>query len=808
MSFRVTATAEALSRKRNLASNLILEIDGVTTLYSVITTYKTFKLDDGNYFDDGNRFDSLIVDPLIHPLMSMGGTDTSIKQQIMQDKGSASSVSSFSVELIDKNNEISELVSPGFIVDEMLGRKCIIYLNFNGGAHPRDSMIIHRGIVSDIKPQAASVSITVAHPEMQKRQKIFLKFSTKLDGAITNSDTTITLDSTAGFILPTANHITSCVKIGDEIIKFTGISGNDLTGCTRGYEGTTAVAHSDNDDVDSFYILEGNGVDLALKLMLSQADTYWAENIDITHIGNKYGTTTDLTMLYFDGYSVMDKYGITIGDDVTITGSLSNNVTKTVVDVGYDDAGSWLIFDYAFTEETNTDGVCKFQSQYNVLTEGMGMTPEDVDVEAHQDIETKYSTSLPDYKFYLDDDITGKDFIAEQIYFPAGMYSLPRKSKASCGITLPPVNTIGVKTFDHNNITNLAKVKTLRSISKNFYNSVIYKYDKNIEGKYLKGLITYSGNSQSRVKNVGNKPLTIESAGLRQGTGTDAVLATNAARMIDRFQYGTETITSVEVMFKDGYLVECGDIVIFGSNEMKVTELTAGNRTFVPKLYEVVNKSIDLKTGSIMLDLLATGFDSYSRYGSISPSTMVGAGSTSTNIKMVASFGSANLVDERKKWQDFIGETIRIRSADYLNDDLCTFTGFLNTDQSMMVVSGLSFTPSAGDIIEIPEYDTTSALVNAKYKLLFTHLNPTIAVTSGTSGTVFAVGGGDVAKLTVGDQIKLRNSDWSTVSAEVLISDITSNTITVATSLGFTPTSDYSIELIGFIDGGDAYRIL
>ena len=64
-----------------------------------------------------------------------------------------------------------------------------------------------------------------------------------LNGAINNSVTTITLSSGTGF--PTSG----TVLINSELIDYTGVSTNDLTGCTRGVRGTTAAAHSDGDTV-------------------------------------------------------------------------------------------------------------------------------------------------------------------------------------------------------------------------------------------------------------------------------------------------------------------------------------------------------------------------------------------------------------------------------------------------------------------------------------------------------------------------------------------------------------------------------
>jgi hypothetical protein len=70
--------------------------------------------------------------------------------------------------------------------------------------------------------------------------------TTTLDGAINNLVSTITLTSVTGF--PT----TGVVKIDNELISYTGISSNDLTGCTRGVNGTTAASHSDGAGVEVF----------------------------------------------------------------------------------------------------------------------------------------------------------------------------------------------------------------------------------------------------------------------------------------------------------------------------------------------------------------------------------------------------------------------------------------------------------------------------------------------------------------------------------------------------------------------------
>jgi hypothetical protein len=64
-----------------------------------------------------------------------------------------------------------------------------------------------------------------------------------LDGAITSTDTTITLDSVVG--LPAAGFI----KIDSEIINYGYIDGNILYNCFRAQQNTTAASHTDNTTV-------------------------------------------------------------------------------------------------------------------------------------------------------------------------------------------------------------------------------------------------------------------------------------------------------------------------------------------------------------------------------------------------------------------------------------------------------------------------------------------------------------------------------------------------------------------------------
>lgn len=86
--------------------------------------------------------------------------------------------------------------------------------------------------------------------------------STTLDGAITDSDTTISLTSASGFQAPGVIIVNredgdgTATPNSREIIHYTGINSNDLTGCTRGEENSTARSHADGSLVEAVFTVE------------------------------------------------------------------------------------------------------------------------------------------------------------------------------------------------------------------------------------------------------------------------------------------------------------------------------------------------------------------------------------------------------------------------------------------------------------------------------------------------------------------------------------------------------------------------
>ena len=129
----------------------------------------------------------------------------------------------------------------------------------------------------------------------------------QLNGALTDSATTITVDSTTGF--PTSGQF----QIDEEIITYTGTTSTTFTGCTRGAEGTTAAAHDDNDKVHEVYISDWVDSDgwIVAELFMSSDTPSKKQGLKIQFTDDvQAGTPTIRGTRPFE-YSTIDKTALT-----------------------------------------------------------------------------------------------------------------------------------------------------------------------------------------------------------------------------------------------------------------------------------------------------------------------------------------------------------------------------------------------------------------------------------------------------------------------------------------------------------------
>jgi len=118
-------------------------------------------------------------------------------------------------------------------------------------------------------------------------------FGTTLNGAIDASQTTITLTSTTG--LPTVGILT----IDSEKVKYTGVSGFDITGVTRGFSSTSAATHTDGATVE-FNVVEEHHNNLKDEIIAIETEL-GANSVNVVHIAGTETITGTKTLSSFSG---------------------------------------------------------------------------------------------------------------------------------------------------------------------------------------------------------------------------------------------------------------------------------------------------------------------------------------------------------------------------------------------------------------------------------------------------------------------------------------------------------------------------
>ena len=718
----------------NLKPIIVLQIEGVPTLYGSDTIKKQLLYGDPYVYGDPIVYGGLIPYGDQKRLISLEGTTTSIKQNLDPDKARSSGISQMSVKLIDKNLAATKLVS-GQTWGEILFKKCKIWVSFGEDAKfNEDFILVFRGVIESFKSGQGFVTLNLNSPDQKKRQLLFAKTDLELDGGIDSTQTTITLNSVENlFTVPTHPlypsgdpSLLTYVRIDDEIIQFTGISGLDLTGCIRGAQGTTAVLHDDEAQVESFYKLEGNAMDLALKVLLSNEDqSDYITNLPCTAVGSDGVNIVD-NIFYFAGVDLTRDYNVSIGDYLTSTGftETNNNLASytEILDVVVIETGSYLLMDATLDYESMGTGTVSILSKYNTLGVGLGLDVDEIDIKRHEQLRGNFISNV-DYRFFIREEIEdGKEFIEKEMYLPASCYSLPIDreglARSSVGIHKPPLPGSNILTISRDNIIKPESLEVNRSVNKNYYNAVLFRYeDTPLDEQFTRKVFVLSG---TQAVPTGNKPLVIDSTGLKKILNAP-LLATQAANnLLDRYQNAAEFIQKVQINFRDGVQITVGDIIVLDPTGLNLINAQESNRDRPTKLMEVVNRDVDIKSGSVTLDLIDTSFNIDARYGLISASSKISTVITQkkfviTPILTGGKYGSA----EYRKWINLKLPAVKIRTYDFSDvfETVLTKVNF-NTVEVRDVVP---FTLTGSEIMELAQY--SNAETTDQQKVIYAYLS-------------------------------------------------------------------------------------
>lgn len=128
--------------------------------------------------------------------------------------------------------------------------------------------------------------------------------STLLNGGITDVATTITVDDTTGF------KSAGTIRIGNELIDYTGTTATTFTGCTRAQYDTTASSHSDNSAVYEREVLKHADLNDTFDEIFEQA------SLNVWYLNSNFYTAYE----DWESYSVG---AFTTNSDWTVTLSAS-----------------------------------------------------------------------------------------------------------------------------------------------------------------------------------------------------------------------------------------------------------------------------------------------------------------------------------------------------------------------------------------------------------------------------------------------------------------------------------------------------
>ncbi len=692
MAVGLSVTAKSLLKQVGVQPQIVLDIEGVDTIYAAQPLFKTLNWDDINAsWDDNLNWDGSIADPNSVDWISLNGTTTNITQQIRPDKGASSSVSTVNVAIVDVDGKVSKALSFDAIT-EILGKKATFAIGFfnEAAVYPEDYQAVFRGVVVDFYTESGVVMVSLASSESLKRQVFLEKFQGELTADIDNSQTTIPVNDTVG-IYATQDALTTYIRIEDELMQVLSFTATSIE-VIRAQLNTVANAHEIT-EFETFYRLQGKPLDLALKIMLSEDGNEYFISDDVPKSVNFVSITESLSnSIIFDYYDIQEKTGLVIGDTIKLD-TASNTGTYTIRSFGQLETGDSFIetFETLLTENEYL-GTFEYKSKYNVLPTGLGMISNEVDIEEFENIDSSFGSNFVDYDFYIKDSIDDAQKYIDEMFFAQGLYAIPRKARSSVKFVVPPFSSAILPPIDNDAITNITKIKQRRSIHKYLYNTYVWRFNQDsIEDKFLTGKVVVNNDSIQRIR-AGKKQLKIESTGLRNNVETLNLVNNLSQRFIDKYSLAPTYFEGVELSYKVGYSIEVGDVVEAFPVETKTKDLRTGSNQ-TAKLYEVTNKSLNVKNGKIKISLLSSSFEIEARYVVVAPSSKVVSGSTSSKIIIAPINDLGRFSTNTEQWEVFRGKRIRIRSLDYTQSEITTFEIDPTDNSALLLDTPLSFVP-------------------------------------------------------------------------------------------------------------------
>lgn len=828
---------ESISLDVSKTPVLVLQIEGLDDILSSATVYTRIVYGDPlihyggtdpvtgmPWVYGGLRVFSNADGSVSRSYLMLEGSSLAITQKVEQEQGRCS-ISQMTFAFIDKDSYMTRLITPGMLIPEPLGAQITVLLGYQEISYPQDYITIFRGNIQGITSQAGRVILELGDPNLKKRQSVFYTAQTTLGTTIDDSVTTIPVTNNGDFyqqILGPSGisdpGVKTYIQIDDEWIEYNREAyktnsfnqiGSGIV--TRGARGTIAAAHTIGASVSVGIEIAGNVVDLMLKIMLSGWNGYYMTDqpiLSIVYTGDaSLGNVTNGILLPANVDAVFD-LGLNIGDYVTITGDAnpSNNVTGVVTGftAAFSEPNRVIIINQTLVISIASTATLSLRSQYDTLPidAGLKLFPYEVDVETHRSIRANYLSADSMNFFITETENSGKTFIEKELALPVSAYCITKSGQISLKLTLPPIADQTLKTLDKDNVIEPQNIKTQRSTTiRKFFNEIQYDYNPSDLGTFQNTARFINTDSLNEIGYTSSMP--IQTRGTRSGAG----IQKRAERLLDRYNRGAVLIY-LKVNYGTGNDINPGDIIILTDNgNLQISNMSTGVRDIGTQLYEVIERTFDFRNGNTSLTLLSgINFGLQDRFATWSPASIIqNATSTTTQIKIIPSYGAFYGLSEYLKWENYIGLNVRIRNKTYTFDETTRLVSVSSTNV-LTLSPPLSITPLDGYIVELDKYSTSSdPSFQQTAKVLHVFWDKTAIITGVTNTTTFTVSAPDSAYFRVGYPLVVKTPTGSTYSEEVLITSVVGTTITCE-MLSYLPNIGDECELLSFDDGGQPYR--
>lgn len=834
-----TPAFEAVNAESVKEPRIVIAFEGLPYAFSTDVTYAKIRYDDPGVFYDGTyQYDG--VRPLdtnhIKTLLDRQNTKMTISQKLEQWDGKAS-VETYNLALIDKDSIITQLITPGFLLPEILNTKVRVYFGYKDLAFPEDYIRIFTGYVNKYTTQQGKILFDLTDPSSRRKQDLFNGVTALLTADASPSDTSIFVDSNTGLyrtILDAKGNndatVTIGVLIGNEIMTYTNadcVSPTQIN-VLRGQFNTVAESHSTGDKVEAFILFIDNPITIALKLMLSGFNAPSTTDVGVRGIINTDdGFQTPDSITFDQGVDLVAQYGLTIGDYIilhdfsipannavfTIASFINGNRTVTVQELG------------VLQQENpptlgDLEGSADFRSKYDTypVDAGLLLPPDDVLVSRHEELRDTFipfDITLPVKSF----ESSGKTFIETHLMKPIGAYTLTQGARCSMGLTHPPLASDLTRILDNTNIVNPKEIQVVRGLDERFfYNEIFFNYGYDPVGdKFTQSFIEVDQVAIDRMHQVNS--LQIDCRGFPDNPTSRTILSQRAKRLLLRYRYAAETI-ACQAFFGVGCLIDAGDIIVLSDStpaQLQIPNTETGVRGVINRVMEVQERTIDVSQGKTTVKLLSNnGFSITDRYGVIAPASIVSQGIDSQTFRYQESFGARFPNQEYLKWTDYQGLVIVVHSLDYTRNATSTFKLDKSDPFLVHLDSALPFTPQVGDIMEFANYDESSAASQSAIKSPYVFISNTGIIDHATSNAVIVLTAGEGANYIAGNTCFVMSPNGTTrFSPEVKILSVIGDVVTVGPILptsppdfGFLAQAGDQLKLGGFKDLGQSYRFV